>query len=171
MKLLPVYVALAAAQGDEKKVPPRHPLQRLERLVEFSDEILDQWYTFLPSKASWKNKFGRNAGRMERNFERGNQICGHYDENQLPHGGPSPGAQNGRKKRSDDYDLFWGDDELRYDRTNPKIGTRQITTGFSKWAERYLAECSGQRDYKYQINRMNNWNAKLQAHLQANQAP
>jgi len=170
MKLLPVYVALAAVQGDEKKVPPRHPLQRLNRLVEFSDEILDQWYTFLPSKASWKNKFGQNAVRMERNFNRGNQKCGYYDDTQLPHGGPSAGAQNGRKKRSDDYDQFWGDDELRYSQ-DPKLATKQITTGFRKWAERYLAACSGQKKYNFQIRRMNKWNAKLQAHLQANQAP
>ena len=165
MKLLPVYVALAAAQVDEKAVPPRHPLQRLNRLVEFSHELLDQWYTFLPSKASWKNKFAVNAGRMVHSFKRGNQRCGFFDASLL-HGGPA-GGPVGRKKRSDDYDyeLFWGDDELRYDREDPKIGTKQITTGFRKWAERYLAECSGQRKYKFQIIRMNRWNSFLQAHL------
>ena len=78
----------AAAETNEKKVPPRHPLQRLNRLVQFSHEIIDQWYTWLPSKDSWKDKFSKNGERMERNFNRGNQRCGYYDGNQLPHGGP-----------------------------------------------------------------------------------
>ena len=164
MKILPGFLTLTLA--DEKKVPPRHPLQRLNRLVQFSHEILDQWYTFLPSKDSWKSKFERNANRMERNFKRDNQRCGYYD-GQPPHGGPSPGAANGRKKRADDYDYdeFWGDDELRYDRTDPTIGTKQITTGFRKWAQRFMSQCSGQRVYEYQIKRMGKWNGLLQAHL------
>ena len=40
---------LAVASADDKKVPPRHPLQRLERLTEFSAELLNDWYEFLPS--------------------------------------------------------------------------------------------------------------------------
>merc|ERR1712113_422376 len=81
-------VLVAVASAEDKKVPPRHPLQRLARLTEFSAEILNDWYGFLPSKDSWIQKFANNAERMERNFNRGNQRCGFYDENQLPHGGP-----------------------------------------------------------------------------------
>ena len=72
------------AWADEKKVPPRHPIQRLNRLVQFTDEILDSGYfsnmsdKFIPI---WKNKFETNAKRMERNFQRGNQRCGFYDAN------------------------------------------------------------------------------------------
>ena len=40
-------------------------------------------------------------------------------------------------------------DLTRYDRENPLIAIRQITTGFRKWAERYIAECHGQRVYRY----------------------
>ena len=144
---------LAVASADDKKVPPRHPLQRLERLTQFTDEILDAWFQFLPSKDAWKAKFHNNAERMERNFNRGNQRCGHYDENQLPHGGPAE-----RKRR----DL---DDVDRYNREDPSEGIKQLTTGFRKWAERYLSQCSGQRNYQHQINRMNKWNTTLQAHL------
>ena len=150
MKLSTIIFAVAAAE--DKKVPPRHPLQRLERLTQFSEEILNDWFTFLPSKQSWIEKFANNADRMERNFNRGNQRCGHYDENQLPHGGPA------RKRRSDDF-------EDRYDREDPVVGIKQITTGYRKWAERYLSQCSGQRDYSFQVNRMNRWNDKLQEHL------
>ena len=149
-------VLFALASADDKKVPPRHPLQRLERLTQFTDEILDAWFQFLPSKDAWKAKFHNNAERMETNFSRGNQRCGHYDENQLPHGGPAE-----RKRRADD-------DVFRYDREDPATGTKQITTGFRKWAERYISACHGQRVYEHQVNRMNKWNTVLQAHLAAN---
>ena len=144
---------VAAATAEDKKVPPRHPLQRLERLVEFSHEMLDQHYGFLPSVNSWKNKFENNAERMERNFNRGNQRCGFYDANQLPHGGPSE-----RKRRADDEDF-------RYNREDPCHGAKQITTGFRKWAERYLSQCSGQRNSQFQVRRMNRWYAALAGHL------
>ena len=82
-----------------------------------------------------------------------------YDENQLPHGGPEP--SDDRKRR--DLDIF-----DRYDREDPAVGTKQITTGFRKWAERFLSACSGQRNYNYQVNRMQKWNNALQMHLANN---
>ena len=157
MKFSPALL-FAVVAADDKKVPPRHPLQRLNRLTEFTEEILNEWFTFLPSKDAWVAKFANNAGRMERNFKRGNQRCGHYDEDQLPHGGPAE-----RKRREADDDVF------RYDREDPAVGTKQITTGFRKWAERYISACSGQRNYLHQVNRMNKWNDALQAHLANNQ--
>ena len=146
----------AVAAAEDKKVPPRHPLQRLARLTEFSAEILNDWFNFLPSQQSWISKFANNAERMERNFNRGNQRCGYYDADNLPHGGPE------RKRREDD-DL----DFDRYNREDPSVGIKQITTGYRKWAERYISQCSGQRNYAHQVNRMNLWNQKLQAHLAA----
>ena len=151
MKFSPALL-FAVAAAEDKKVPPRHPLQRLARLTEFSEEILNDWFTFLPSKDSWVGKFARNAERMERNFNRGNQRCGYYDEENLPHGGPE------RKRRD-------ADEWERYNREDPSIGIKQITTGYRKWAERYISQCSGQRNYQHQINRMNLWNQKLQDHL------
>merc|ERR1712062_592915 len=44
---------------------PRHPLQRLARLTEFSEELLNDWYSWLPSKDSWVAKFANNSARME----------------------------------------------------------------------------------------------------------
>ena len=128
------FVAVASAQ-DSKKVPPRHPLQRLNKLNKFAAE----WAADnLDAKAAphWTGKFERNVARFERRFE----LCGFYDENQLPHGGPSE-----RRKREIDSDSIWD----RYDREDPAMGTKQITTGFRKWAERYLSECSGQKNYNY----------------------
>ena len=148
-----VLATVAVAQDGDRKVPPRHPLQRLNRLVEFTEEIMNDWFSFLPSQQAWITKFATNAERMERNFNRGNQRCGFYDEEQMPHGGPS----DDRKRREADVD--------RYDREDPAVGIKQLTTGFSKWADRYLSQCSGQRNYKYQVNRMAKWNSELQAHL------
>ena len=72
------------ASATEKKVPPRHPLQRLNRLVEFSSEILNSG-AFNNKSIKWINrweeKFANNADRMQVNFERGNQCCGFYDKN------------------------------------------------------------------------------------------
>merc|ERR1712031_4386 len=155
MKLSVAFLA-AVAHADEKKVPPRHPLQRLKRLTQFSEEILNDWYSFLPSKDAWINKFAKNAERMERNFKRGNQRCGYYDEGNLPHGGPE------RKRRDVD------DEDFRYDREDPAVGTRQITTGYRKWAQRYMANCSGQKNNSFQVLRMEKWNSLLQAHLAKN---
>ena len=155
MKLSTIIFAVAAAE--DKKVPPRHPLQRLARLNQFANEILNQWFDFLPSQERWIGKFAANAYRMERNFLRGNQRCGFYDADLHPHGGPE------RKRRSDDLD-----DDLdvdRYNRENPIIGVQQITTGFRKWAERYLSQCSGQKQHSYQINRMYKWRNQLGNHL------
>merc|ERR1711937_12604 len=160
MKIAAFLAVAAHAQDDDRKVPPRHPLQRLERLVEFTDELLTDWYGWLPSQEAWKEKFARNAERMRTNFERGNQRCGFYDETQLPHGGPDLAGD--RKRR--DLDIL-----DRYDREDPSVGTKQLTTGFRKWAERFLSACSGQRNYQYQVNRMNKWNSVLQGHLEANE--
>ena len=156
MKFSPALL-FAVAAAEDKKVPPRHPLQRLNRLTEFTEEILNDWFTFLPSKDSWVAKFAANAERMERNFNRGNQRCGYYDENS-EHGGPA--AERKRREASSDLD--------RYNREDPVEGTKQITTGFRKWAERYISQCSGQRQYQHQVNRMAKWNDLLQGHL-ANQ--
>merc|ERR1711990_1112706 len=161
---------LATVAVAEKKVPPRHPLQRLNKLTMFSEELMNDWFGALPSKDNWIAKFATNAGRMARNFERGNQRCGFYDENQMPHGGPEEEESNDNS--DDGYDNDDGyrrqratDDDLRYDTNDPCVGTKQITTGFSKWAVRYIGNCSGQKNNKFQVNRMDRWNNRLRGFL------
>ena len=52
----------------DRKVPPRHPLQRLDRLVEFSKELLENWYDDLASQVIYvkghpkHEKFSRISG-------------------------------------------------------------------------------------------------------------
>ena len=77
MKLSVIYLA-GFVSADEKKVPPRHPTQRLNRLVEFSAEILESGSFNMKSTnwiSRWQDKFSNNAGRMNDAFER----CGFYD--------------------------------------------------------------------------------------------
>ena len=144
-------ILVTMASAEDKKVPPRHPLERLDRLTMFVAEIFSDWYSWSPKKEKWILKFVANADRMGRNFKRDNQRCGFYDETNLPHGGPS----NHRERR-------FANDIDRYNREDPFEGIQQITTGFRKWAERYLAACSGQKKHKYIVNRMNKWSQKLQ---------
>ena len=151
MKLF-VATVLAVAAADQKKVPPRHPLQRLNKLNTFAAEWCDDNLTAKQS-ANWAPKFERNAGRMERRFE----LCGYYEADNLPHGGPE------RKRRdTDESDLE------RYDKTNPIRGIQQITKGFSKWAQRYIATCKVQPDM--QVARMSKWFGQMVQKLADNQA-
>ena len=124
---LSTAVLLAVTSAEDKKVPPRHPLQRLATLTRFSAEIMNQRFSWLPSKESWVQKFAKNADRMERNFTRGNQRCGFVDPS-VPNGGPALE----RKRR-------FAEDELERLSNDPSRAIRQITTGYRKWAERYIA--------------------------------
>merc|ERR1712170_142934 len=72
-------IALATA---EKKVPPRHPLQRLNKLNKFANEWVSDNLD-VKQAANWGPKFDRNTERLERRFE----LCGFYDETS-EHGGP-----------------------------------------------------------------------------------
>ena len=76
MKFSTIFLA-GLVSANEKKVPPRHPIARLDRLVQFSAEILDSG-AFNKSKKwtdRWRNKFDKNADRMKLSFDR----CGFYD--------------------------------------------------------------------------------------------
>jgi hypothetical protein len=176
MKVSVAIFAIAAA--DDRKVPPRRPEQRLSRLNQFSAEWLNANLPNLPSKDAWIAKFETNASRMMRAYEREN--CGYFDPTNLPHGGPDPNPhlrpnlkprKTLRKRREADSDDYEADDGtlLRYDRENPLTGIRQITTGYRKWAQRFINECGGQRKFKYQVNRMRSWFDKLGKHYIATQ--
>ena len=139
-------VLFAVATADDKKVPPKHPLQRLNRLVEFSTELLEDHFGFWKRQDKFISKFSKAADRMKDAFERNGEKCGYYDATNLPHGGPA----DDRKKR----DL---DDVDRYNREDPWEGTKQITTGYRKWAERYISACNGQANHQHQVNRFNKY--------------
>ena len=52
---LSTIVLVSLVSADDKKVPPRHPLQRLNRLVQFSDEILNSG-AFNNKSDKWINR-------------------------------------------------------------------------------------------------------------------
>merc|ERR1712088_156200 len=156
MKTFALLAIATSAQEDDKKVPPRHPLQRLNKLRTFAVEWCNDNLTEKQAE-NWTNKFNNNIDRFEARWAR----CGFYDDN-LTHGGPKPA----RKRRDTEDDSV--DEEgitIKYDKNNPIRGIKQITSGFRKWAERYLADnkdgkfCKNQP--KTQVDRANNWNAKL----------
>ena len=94
-----------------KKVPPRHPLQRLATLDRYACEWLNMW-TKPTVAAQWCVKFGKNTSRFQRRFE----LCPYYDDTQ-EHGGPPE-----RKRRSDDREEW---DFLRaIDWASPEAGIR-----------------------------------------------
>ena len=154
MKLF-VVATVATVAVAEKKVPPRHPLQRLNKLNKFANE----WVSDNLSEKqalNWGPKFDRNTGRMEKRFE----LCGFYDENS-EHGGP-------RERRQAEEETDISGPEGRYDTSNPMRGIQQITRGFSKWAERYIADC-GLQPAK-QVDRMAKWFGQLTGKLAENNA-
>jgi len=164
MKTFAVATLVATVAAADKKVPPRHPLQRLSKLGRFAGEWCDD---NLSAKAAtnWNNKFANNVARFEARFER----CGHYDESQ-EHGGPA-GAD--RKRRDAEDACLDIDSELcRYDKSNPIRGIKQITSGFRKWAERYLANdkdgASCKLQPEKQVARAQAWHDKLLAKLAEN---
>merc|ERR1711887_463647 len=73
---------IAAVNADDKKVPPRHPLNRLNKLNSFANEWCRDNLSSSEA-ANWGAKFDRNTARFERRYE----LCGFYDENH-EHGGP-----------------------------------------------------------------------------------
>lgn len=165
-------VLTLAVTAQEKKVPPRRPEQRLNRLNQFSAEWLNDNLPNLASKDSWVAKFASNSARMLKAFNRAN--CGFFDP-QLKFGGPdvNPGLNPNmrprkmRKRRNVNENADYEDEDgslARYDKTNPMTGIRQITTGYRKWAQRYINECSGQRKNNYQVNRMRKWFERLGKH-------
>ncbi len=158
MKLTVATIVAVASAQNEKKVPPRHPLQRLNKLNKFAAEWcnanLDE-----RGAANWEAKFDRNVARFERRFE----LCGFYDENQLPHGGPK--AEDRKRREEDDLAFLDCEGSLcpRYDKNNPVRGIQQITKGFAKWAQRYVSTCKLQP--AKQVERSNKWFGQLTGKL------
>lgn len=242
MKLFGFALLAVAAANSEKKVPPRHPSQRLEKLRQFATKFKNQ--DCLPKQlmSSTEGKNNRMCTRLEekmhafaaqmgKSFDRDN--CGYYEPDIMgTHGGPDPNPQinpntgKPRQRRDADFDMhafdwmitaaeehcdavfqvaddgesycacyhssveysapsilnnYTGDQDLStcpsvrgksskkdaYDRlsNDTPLKWRQITTGYRKWAERYLSNCSGQRKSqvpKRRAQRMyKNWGIRM----------
>ena len=140
------------AIDEEKTIPPFLPLRRLNTLTRFSREWCRENLTAKQAE-NWVGKFKRNADRMEIRFEK----CG----------GRNPNSTN-RNRRSIDSDsqLRTLDDDgfgTRYDKADPAEGIKDITNGFKKWAQRYIADCK--RQPERQERRFSEWRAKIKSLL------
>lgn len=107
MKLSTALIATAAAidvktlvsqNDDDRKVPHRHPLQRLWRLYQFSEEIIQSHFyesDMRPGRLdSLRGRIGKWLYLAQRqSFLRSTKRCGFYNDG-LEHGGPSGGEDN-----------------------------------------------------------------------------
>jgi len=86
-------------QNDEdRKVPHRHPLQRLWRLYQFSEEIIQTHFYQSSMKAGKLDRMRSRIGKwlylaQRQSFLRNTKRCGFYNDG-LEHGGPSGGEEN-----------------------------------------------------------------------------
>lgn len=124
----------------------------------------DSFFTVHIDKHTYSEK---SFSRLNQN---GEKRCGRYDPNAVDtHGVPTRKRRSGRIRRAEEgFDEF--DDLIRLDRENPRVAIKQITTGFSKWAQRYIGTCRSQIKNSYQVHRMEKWNRRLQMHLMENAA-
>ena len=157
MKIWPLVLAVVYAQdttvvefenenietesfdGGERKVPPRHPKQRLNKLISFSEELIDNNFSFWDKSDKYKRNFQRIGAKMEAAFDR----CGSYEEGD----NEAEEDENVNDQRSAP--------DSRYNKVDPCVATKQITTGFRKWAERYLDSCASQNKNQHVIKKMN----------------
>merc|ERR1739838_241645 len=56
---------------------------------------------------------------------------------------------------------------MRIDEIDPFRAVKQLTTGYTKWTQRFIGTCRGQSRNEHQKRRMEIWNMKLLDHLAA----
>merc|ERR1712241_682997 len=144
MKVIASLFVLNSFGEAEKKVPPKHPLQRLLQLERHSKRWLEMWTT--PKvQANWIKKFKSNTRKFEARYK----LCGYYEDTNLPHGGPPPEPTSTPTPNPTEGDWLrrrraLSADHERINYEDPVTGIRQITTGYRKWAERYITGCGKQ---------------------------
>lgn len=94
MKLALATLATVAVAND-KKVPPRHPEQRLKKLGTFYDNFAVEMVEMGKMKQGQADRFATRmqnfVASMKSAFNRPN--CGYYDADSEGHGGPDPNPE------------------------------------------------------------------------------
>jgi len=102
---------LAIVAAKDKKVPPRHPTQRLNKLKTFYSNFFDEMVAngdMRQGEATRRNDRAQAfLDRMGNSFDRAN--CGFYDAS-LPHGGPDPNPE--QKENGNDRNRRTADNEV-----------------------------------------------------------
>lgn len=110
MKLSTIFLATLASTeagqvktlldrpDEDRKVPHRHPLQRLWRLYQFSEEIIQTHFYDSDMKAGKLDRLRGRIGKwlylaQRQSFLKGTKRCGFYNDG-LEHGGPTGGEDN-----------------------------------------------------------------------------
>jgi len=156
------------------------PLWRLGQLIGFANDLFDSEAFTGPNTpkflsragTKYKKMFNANAVRMDMAYRRN---CKYYNKDDY-FGGPN--AENPKQEGYDSYPTRtqrrrrdtgdWNDDseteidQLRLSWGNPQLMTKEITTGFRKWAKRYIGHCNGQWKRRHHFHRMHKWNRTLQ---------
>lgn len=187
MKVSPIMMLALAADAGEKKVPPRHPRNRLKTLRRFALEWLADNFRDYQASSEQGRKAGKRiydrfaprfndaqndngkptwGGRMAALVDNAEKDCFFYDSS-TAHGGRARRQVAEDEGGDEDYDASRAaDDMIRYDKKNPIRGLKQITTGFRKWAQRYIDECPGEDGSANHSKRANALNKKIKARLQ-----
>ena len=113
---------------------PVHPIDRLRQVVQFSGQVLDNFFGSHKRISNWKRKFAANAFRMNRSYDR----CG------------------------EDPVVEPEDEWKSFDDSNFTVAMNDVTSGFTKWADIYMANCNGHKTQSHHKKRMQKWNHKLQ---------
>jgi len=111
---------------------PSDPIERLMQVLSFAQDVMDDHYSHHKRYANWKQKFNRNTMRMKASYFK----CGN------------------------DPVIAPVDEWVSYDNSSPTKAMKDVTTGFTKWAQTYLNTCKGQYNGNHiaHINRMTKWN-------------
>ena len=111
----------------------------LNHLEKVSSEIFS--IESIKKSSSWKHKWTRkfrlNSDRMRKSFER----CG--------------------TGLNDVEQLHYEEIDMQYDSNHLCQTMKKLTTKFSKWTNRYISSCQGQKKKSHQQNRMKRWNDML----------
>ena len=94
-------MTVSALAEQEKKVPPRTPLQRLDTLQRFANLWIETWININQNRPGRATRMTDRVNLMTSKLEEKYAHCGFFDPN-VPNGGPRPV----RKRRSDDLDIF-----------------------------------------------------------------
>jgi len=148
MKLIS-SLAIALVAAEEKKVPPRHPLNRLNTLRGFFAKFAEDVVVPITGNQNYADRLTKRmqgmTDSMEKAFNRPN--CGYYDESSK-HGGPDPEPHlrpNGKpRNRRDTEDETHFDDQEEFEAA--------CALGWENNNVQVRTECCQQIDSYYSAN-------------------
>jgi len=168
MKLIS-SLAIALVAADEKKVPPRHPLNRLNTLRTFITNFADDVIMPAIDNRKYADRFVRQMHGMMDNMENAynRPNCGYYDPNSK-HGGPDPNPDvkpNGkpRARRDAEEDTHFDDQQSFEDEcakgweNNNAVVRGECCDGVASYAAANADECASLPAVRRKGNKKTPW--------------